>query len=427
MELMGDCREYGSSTHSVGRKSSDLRSAKGSAFAASRRARATDRVLWCFQRRRHGRPWPRVRRATMLSANGTVIVRLPLVLLLLPGLILQVPAPVSAEEGEISVGIPPPSPPSPPSPPPSPPCDCGAAFPCMHEDGSCLAYAFDQDTADALNQGSRCAEGSLDCSAPVCVAAACLENGGFDTDCCAVASSAACTAGYSLVSGDVCFEGINFVAQESCCVPTDTQAAEWSSCADIRISLGPEASDGIYTIVAGHEAVAVYCDMTSGAWTRVVNLLGSTEQSAFVGVQHGLGVVDGTPGGTSSSHKLSDEQINQVVGEGHTAEFGLRCGSSWFGIRREVGGWTSLSDQRGWAIDADNDGVYECSVLPENGHIFGNFEMCPDGHLSKITQLCYGCPRPTAPTRALTGAMGTHKRAHLWNFYFYECATSSST
>merc|ERR1712125_35610 len=71
----------------------------------------------------------------------------------------------------------------------------------------------------------------------MCDANACLENGGFDSDCCGLESQTSCRAGFIKSVGDICWNANG--ARRTCCTPISSLAANFSQSAGAHGSTIP--------------------------------------------------------------------------------------------------------------------------------------------------------------------------------------------
>eukprot|EP00992_Anisonema_acinus_P001100 TRINITY_DN10377_c0_g1_i6.p1 TRINITY_DN10377_c0_g1~~TRINITY_DN10377_c0_g1_i6.p1 ORF type:complete len:324 (-),score=58.79 TRINITY_DN10377_c0_g1_i6:125-1096(-) len=143
---------------------------------------------------------------------------------------------------------------------------------------------------------------------------------------------------------------------------------EAKSCAELK-RIHPELTDGEHTITIGGEMMVVYCDMTNGGRTRIINVPGTTPQDAYADVT----AAAGSGASANSFYKLSDAAINALA-EGHF-EFSLTCGTLSRTVRRQQG-WTSSRDAGGWEMDRDQDGTSDCGA-DRPGYVFADYPSTP--------------------------------------------------
>jgi hypothetical protein len=96
----------------------------------------------------------------------------------------------------------------------------------------------------------------------------------------------------------------------------------YTSCQDWFLAWQGNLPDGVYSIQVLGAAIDVYCDMRNGGFTRVINVLSTTAQSAYI-------VTGAVSAGTTAStafYKLSDDQINAIAGAAGKKDYLYICG-----------------------------------------------------------------------------------------------------
>jgi hypothetical protein len=96
----------------------------------------------------------------------------------------------------------------------------------------------------------------------------------------------------------------------------------YTSCQDWFLAWQGNLPDGTYDIEVLGDTVSVYCDMRNGGFTRVINILSTTSQSAFMKT---AAVSAGTTSSTSF-YKMSDDQINAIATAAGKKDYLYICG-----------------------------------------------------------------------------------------------------
>ena len=96
----------------------------------------------------------------------------------------------------------------------------------------------------------------------------------------------------------------------------------YTSCQGWFLAWQGNLPDGVYAITVLGATINVYCDMRNGGFTRVVNVLSTTTQSAYM-------VTGAVSAGTTASttfYKLSDNQINDLAANAGNKDYLYICG-----------------------------------------------------------------------------------------------------
>ena len=125
--------------------------------------------------------------------------------------------------------------------------------------------------------------------------------------------------------------------------------------------------NGVYEILVGSSFLNVYCDMSIGGWTRILNVPEDAEQTDMFA--QGTGALGSGNTGTGELYKLDDDVINTIMGDDPTIQY--RCGSIDYFVTRE-NGWITAIDKSGWQVDRDMDGTPDCAASRE-GYLFSDY------------------------------------------------------
>lgn len=157
----------------------------------------------------------------------------------------------------------------------------------------------------------------------------------------------------------------------SACNGAYAELCEWkeesyfASCLDIL--LDGTTQNGVYDLLIGSTFLKVYCDMSIGGWTRVINVPDDEDQTAIF--SQGTSSIGTDLTGSGELYKLDDDVINTLMGDDPTIQY--RCGSVDYFVTREDG-WITALDQDGWLIDRDMDGTPDCAATRE-GYLFSDY------------------------------------------------------
>ena len=105
----------------------------------------------------------------------------------------------------------------------------------------------------------------------------------------------------------------------------------------VEILLDGTTQNGVYEILVGDEFFKVWCDMSIGGWTRVINVPGDKGQTALFA--QGTGAIGADKTGSSELYKFADASINSIMGDDPTIQY--RCGSVDYFVTR-ADGWICL-------------------------------------------------------------------------------------
>eukprot|EP00163_Fabomonas_tropica_P010647 TRINITY_DN2086_c0_g1_i11.p1 TRINITY_DN2086_c0_g1~~TRINITY_DN2086_c0_g1_i11.p1 ORF type:complete len:566 (-),score=179.74 TRINITY_DN2086_c0_g1_i11:232-1929(-) len=159
------------------------------------------------------------------------------------------------------------------------------------------------------------------------------------------------------------------------------------SCHDIMVKQASRGN-GIYWIrVFGGEKVQVFCDMTGGGWTRVVNIHGDSyyhaDNGTAVNIDHMFDA--------KVAAKLSDQMINTMNYAGY---WKIKCGSYTGYVRNDKNKWTSkLDNDYFWQTTRSEDlGLkWECDATA-NGYVFSDENASGHGECEQEDNVSYAAP-----------------------------------
>jgi hypothetical protein len=142
----------------------------------------------------------------------------------------------------------------------------------------------------------------------------------------------------------------------------------FQTCLDIL--LDGTTQSGVYEIYVEdtEEFIEVYCDMSIGGWTRVINVPGTEMQDAIF-AEGSDSIGDNFLTGDDDLYKLTDATINTIMGDDPTIQY--RCGSVDYFVTR-ASGWVTAIDQDGWLVDRDMDGTPDCDAS-RVGYLFSDY------------------------------------------------------